>query len=205
MPSFIFTNTVAAEMRMTLAGQRIENTLYFQREEGWSEAQIEQLGQDLATWWGAELAPVLVDDLSLTEVYLVDRSSDTGPTVTHTDGLPLVGLQATTPPPNNVAFCISFRSAGRGRSSRGRNYVPGIRGNQITDCVLSSGDANAIRDAYQALPTYLTESEVTWVIASQFHNGAPRPSGGLLIPVTTAVYTDRVVDSQRRRLPGRGT
>jgi len=44
-----------------------------------------------------------------------------------------------------------------------------------------------------------------WVIASYFQNGAPRVGGPVYFVVDQIVFVDGIVDSQRRRLPGRGT
>jgi len=42
-----------------------------------------------------------------------------------------------------------------------------------------------------------------WVVVSRFHDNAPR-TAGVVSFINAATVVDATVDSQRRRLPGRG-
>lgn len=107
--------------------------------------------------------------------------------------------------PNNVSFAISFRTALGGRSNRGRNYVPGIPLQAVSGNTITSDFVDNYVQAYQALLVGggVLPGDWTWVVVSRQTGGVVRPTG-VTIPITTVLATDNIVDSQRRRLPGRG-
>lgn len=107
--------------------------------------------------------------------------------------------------PNNVSFAVSFRTAVGGRGGRGRNYVPGIPNQALSGNIITSDFITNYINAYSALlPAGATVPDPwAWVIVHRFENGVPL-AAGLPIVVEAVVATDNVVDSQRRRLPGRG-
>jgi hypothetical protein len=198
-------NVAQANLRYTWDGQQIENTLYFELDGStWATNTLEVLGADLASWWINNLASNLSSNLTLREVYCVDLTSQTGPTGTYVPNPLPSGGDTTSSVPNNVSFAVSFRTAGRGRSSRGRNYVPGLTEQNLTDNELTTSMAVFLTDAYDALLSQGTfTSPVTWVIVSRYANKQPRTQA-LVQPVTAVLATDNVVDSQRKRLPKRG-
>jgi hypothetical protein len=199
------TDVVQANLRFTLLDQQLENTLYFEFDNGGVQpADMQTLGTDLILWWGTHVAPAVVDDVFMREVYLTDLSSQTAPTVTVVPGTNVTGGGTAAPLPNNVALCVSFRTEGRGRSARGRNYISGHGENAVSGNTFTSTISNSIRDAYEELLDATTYTgSWTWVVLSRFEDGQPRLAG-LVQPVTAVVLTDTTVDSQRRRLPGRG-
>jgi hypothetical protein len=198
-------DVVQANLRFTLLDQKIENTLYFYyAPTSVSVAAMQQLGLDLISWWGTNVAPELVDDIFMREVYLTDLSTQTGPTASVVPGNNIIGGYSSDPVPNNVALCVSFRTNGRGRSARGRNYISGFSETQLSGNTMDTAIADNIRAAYELLLDPITfTDDWLWVVLSRFANGNPRAQG-LVQPVETAVLTDYTVDSQRRRLPGRG-
>lgn len=197
-------NTCEAQVRMSLDSQFVENTLYFYKATGIDATLMTTLGNQLLLWWTTEYAVPLATSLSLREIYLTDLSSQNGPTVTIPAPAPAptggVGADAL---PNNVAACISFRTAHRGRSYRGRNYVPALPDTMVTLNEMAPSLQADLVDAYNGLFARATTAAVTWVVVSRFENGAPRTNGNAE-PVTSVVLVDPIVDSQRRRLPGRG-
>ena len=68
----------------------------------------------------------LSQDIEFREAYYTDLTSATAPTYTRTSGLPIDGSATNDALPANCALCISHRTNGRGRSSRGRTYIAGI-------------------------------------------------------------------------------
>jgi len=196
--------TVCAEIRMQLDGQRIENTLYFQQDGGWSQEEGVSLANDLLLWWTNSFRVPLSQDVSLREIYLTDLSSATS--WTHTQPAPApapTGSQNLPAAPNNVALCFSFRTAARGRSFRGRNFVSGYPRDNITSNDLASAQIADTLEAYNALFPMMDAWDGRWVVASRYSNKLPRPIG-VTTRVTSVVVVDPTVDSQRRRLPGRG-
>lgn len=197
-------DVVEAELIMELYGQRIENTLYFEKAGGWLPADMVELGEDLQVWWAAEYANIVTADVALLDVVVTDLSSAFAPSI----GVPAppgtVGGEAGASSPGNVCLTISFRTSGRGRSSRGRNYVSGIAEANIVGNDVTGSYATVASGVYSALLTPGTlPADVVWVVVSRFTAGAPRVTG-LAQPILSAIITDNAIDSQRRRLRGRG-
>lgn len=196
-------NVAQVNIRSTLDGQRIENTLYFKHLSAWSGVELANLASLVRAWWTTGPRAQLSSGLVLREVYAVDLTSANGATatdaVTNDPGGPDTAFRV----PNSVALCVSFRTAQRGRSYRGRNYVAGWTVDSVTGNTFNSTKANAIKDAYEDLLVGLNDGEYQWVIASRYANGQPRTTG-VWSYVTAVTLVDLTVDSQRRRLPGRG-
>lgn len=204
MPFVPVPDTLMAELRFISQGQKIENTLYFQGSAGVSASLASDLGDALISWWDTQFQPITSDTMALVEVFLTDLSDATSFTVSDTAGLPNAGASTTEPLPANVAHCVSFRTAQRGRSARGRNYIAGMTEADTNGSLISS---TIVADHVTAYTILLGAGAfvagLEWVVVSRFHNGVARTTG-LAIPVTNVLSVDAVVDSQRRRLPGRG-
>jgi hypothetical protein len=197
-------NTAQIEMRGTLHGERVENTLYFNRDTGTIDQTIlDALTAFMAAEYDLAWEDVLPSAYVHSEVYGTDLTSATSFASTNTDQAGNPGALSGASLPGGTTFAISFRTANRGRSGRGRNYWPGLMEADVTGNLLSAGAADSFLAVYQRLidspPTGWT-----WGVVSRYHNGAPR-STGIFQPITNVIYTDLAVDSQRRRLAGRGT
>lgn len=204
MPYVPVPDTLQAELRFTWAGQQVENTLYFTGSAGVTPSLATDLGDALIGWWTGQFAPIMSNTLTLVEVFLTDLTTNTSFTVSDTSGLPVTGASTTDSEPNNVSLCVSFRTVQRGRSGRGRNYVPGLTEAQVNGNVVGATTISDITGAYSILlGAGSFVAGLQWVVVSRFHNGVERTTG-LAIPITTVLVVDNIVDSQRRRLPGRG-
>lgn len=196
---------------MTLDGQRVENTLWFEFGTPPLAADLTALGGLLLTWWGTNIGPLASQGLQVREVVCTSMHSAVAPQATSTPSGALTGGSVNEIMPNNVSMTVSFRTGLRGRSFRGRNYVTGltidqVTGNQIIPAVVADFIA-----AYEALGTAISGSGWTWIVASRFSGVDPttkKPiprAAGVTEPVIAVVVVDAFVDSQRRRLPTRGT
>lgn len=210
MPFVPVPNTVLAEVRMLFSSQKIENTLWFDLGVTPAPTDMNALANGLASWWVNDYSPLVSIGVQLREVVVTDMSSATGPQVSFTPVTPAFGLNTSAVKPSNAAAVVSFRTASRGRSFRGRNYIPGLTQDTLAgDTLQTAFIADAIEAYEQLLPGGTAEFPGTWVVASRFHgvdsDGHPIPrTTGIATPVTNVVIVDNVVDSQRRRLPGRG-
>lgn len=196
-------NTVMAEIRMLWDVQKVENTLFFQGSSTVDAAELTALGDALVSWFETNVQPLQSSEVLLREIYLTDLTSESA--LTHTRPVVPNTPGGTSSPslPNNVSLTVSFRSAGRGRFSRGRNYFVGLSEGQVVNNAVSLAFADDLALAYQALLTALPAGW-TWVVCSRYTAAGPRVAG-FNSPVVAALVVDNVVDSQRRRLPGRGT
>lgn len=197
-------NTLMAELRFLYGTVKAENTLYFTGSAGVTPALASSLAAQLAAWWNTNFKTPSPTIMNLSEVYITDLTTQTSFTVSYTTGLPSAGLSAVDPLPFNCAHCVSFRTAQRGRSGRGRNYVMGLTDSEANASVIQTTRLNLDVAAYQALigaGTFV--AGLQFCVVSRYTNGAPR-TVGLAIPITSVLSVDTIIDSQRRRLPGRG-
>lgn len=117
-------------------------------------------------------------------------------------GLPLAGTGGSVQLPNNVTLCIKWTTENRGRSFRGRTYHVGLTESQVTDNEVVAVAMGQFTTAYGALLTDLATAGWPLVIASRYANNQPRITG--VATLVTGFSIDPFIDSQRRRLPGRG-
>jgi len=102
--------------------------------------------------------------------------------------------------PGSVAACISFRTGGRGRSTRGRNYVPGLSEDVVNGNDLDLTTLNNMVAAYELFMGGGTFPIAwTWGVLSRFFNLSPRVTG-LFQPIIDVLSTTLTVESQRGRL-----
>jgi hypothetical protein len=166
-----------------------------------SPAEVAQGAHD---GWKTYMLPVLSDEYILRETYAVSLDSDTAPAATATTVPAVTGGNNTGGPlPGSVSLCLSLRTEGRGRSSRGRQYISGFRdiaidGNRFTDA-----KADAVVAAFSDYATQSFGGQAVLVVVSRVQDKVQRAQA-LVQQVTAIIVTDTFVDSQRRRLTGRG-
>lgn len=197
-------NAFEAEIRMSLDDQLVENTLYFKATPDSEEGTPIALANDLLVWWTVEMAPALSDNTLLREIYVTDLTTSTSGAATQPAPAPApTGGRSGAPSPNNVSLAVSFRTAQRGRSFRGRNYIAGINEPDTEWNQISATLEGLILAGYNALLEGDFASNWQWGVVSRFSNKAPRVTG-VFTPITAVTIVDRTIDSQRRRLPSRG-
>jgi hypothetical protein len=210
MPFVPVPDTFLVELRMTCDLQQVENTLWFDVGETPNQANMSDTLDAVFGWWKDEIAPLLNVNVELRELVATDMSSATGPQVAFTPTTDNLGALSEELLPNNVSLTVSFRTAQRGRSFRGRNYVVGLSRTQINASTVIEGVVDGFQAGYQNLIAAAGIVGATWVVASRFSGvnpttGKPIPrTTGIATPITTVVVVDPFVDSQRRRLPTRG-
>jgi len=127
----------------------------------------------------------------------------TSPTVTVNAFSGANGGDTSPAMPGNVTWCVSFRTNQRGRSSRGRNYIYGITEAVAAGNFIDTATANTWVGFYELMMSPTFAPDFAWSVLSRYTDGAARTSG-LAIPITSVIATDYALDSQRRRLAGRG-
>ena len=205
---FIPTPGVAqVDVIQMIDGQRCENVFHY-KQAGAGDYNTDKLG-DLGTAIVAYYNLTAVKALfpatwQLIEVRVTDMSDQFGPAVSVGAGLPIVGTRAGAQLPNNCALVLTKRSTVRGRSFRGRMYFAPLVEADVTGSVVSSSVVTSILGNLAGLLD-LTDADAVHhymnVLSRRFNN-AWRTVG-----MATQVFSltcDGIVDSQRRRLPGRG-
>lgn len=196
-------NTVQVELRYQYFGENVENTLMFYNEDGVTLSNMQDLADFIDNWWATAIRPLQATALVYRETYLTDLTTEISPTYTSTVNAGLAGTQGGgAGMPGNVTVCVSFRTPNRGRSGRGRNYFVGLGENVVTGNTVAAGTLTSIVLAYEELLMPLVDP-YRWVVVSRYHDGALRAEG-FVQTVTNVLVVDADVDSQRRRLPGRG-
>lgn len=184
-------------------GQLTINDLYFAVSgSGIDPVNLATITNAVGDWAANTLLPLLSNQWTLVRARGVDLTVETGPAYERAYGLP--GEVSGEAVPNNVAACVSFRTASRGRSFRGRNYVPGIPNAEVTLNTISNTLINNLVDGYQQLAGAGTfQAGWEWVVVSRKTGGNVRPEG-IPSPIITVVMTTPYVRSMRSREVGHG-
>jgi hypothetical protein len=186
------------------AGQFVENSHFYQH--GTTEPTMDDMSDlcaDYVAWYVAYYAPLLPAQVSLVKLRCFSLSTQNSQGVEYATALPITGSLANgVTLPNNVTYAVSWRTGLRGRSFRGRTYAIGLAKGHVLE---SSIHPSAMPDIAMAWHHFRSMAGEGWtfVVVSRFSGGGPRSIG-----VATPVYTfsiDPNLDSQRRRLPGRGS
>jgi len=196
-------NAASAEVRFTVDGQNVENRMVFTAGSDFDASMLGDLADIIADSWATNALPLQTADLTFREVYCVDLSDAAGPVATSTTGLPAVGGASALGVPNNVSLCFQLRTAARGRSFRGRLYPCGMRADKVANSVWDSAYAGLWEAALEQLKIDAFAGGYTWAVQSLKANKVPRVTGVTTV-VANITTVDLIVDSQRRRLPGRG-
>lgn len=201
-----------AVLHFQLDGQEVQNTLWFVSELGVvSSTDCFNLADALATWCASSLMLQLPQAVSANYVSVRAQDVEGGPGADIGMGGTLGGI-VDDPLPNEVTVAISFRTAGTGRGSRGRNYIPALPRSNVTGNIVDSALLASIRTVYEGLNTAIEATNFLHIIAHRFSgytivDGKKVPTPlvtGVALPVASYIFADNVVDAQRRRGPGRG-
>lgn len=205
MPYIPVPNCVRVELVQNWNAQVVQNVLHYVKASPWDLAHMNELAEVVKNAWNTNIRGQLSDQLSLTLIRITDLSSETAEVVNYATGLPLIGGQASPSLPNNVACVFTKRTALRGRSYRGRIYQPGLTEGSVTGNTIVSPTSTNLRSGWAAmmgLNLPVTADDALMVVVSYQNNNAPRTEG--VASLVTSITSDFTVDSQRRRLPGRG-
>jgi hypothetical protein len=178
------------------------NDLFWFSSGAITPSSVNSLLTNLFNWLNTSLSPLLSRDMAYTRIRAVDLSSAIG--LALETPAPFAGGVDVEAAPNNVAACVSLRTAQRGRSGRGRNFIPGIPNSVIT---LNTLDPTFITDLVNAYATLPGAGGFTagWelVVLSRVTGGVPR-AAGIGIPVTDVTMVGNSVRSMRSREIGHG-
>lgn len=188
----------------TVDQQQTINDIYFKITAGGiTPTNLGDLVAAGAGWFSTQLAPLLSENWSTVRVIGTDLGSPIGSRVEGSVTFP--GGVSGEAVPNNVAACISLRTAQRGRSGHGRNYVPAIPNSLVTLNTIDPDLIGNLVSAYNLMvgpDSFLPGWQM--VVLSRFTGGAPR-ANGVGIPILTASMVGNSVRSMRSREIGHGS
>jgi len=173
-------------------------TLAFEQAAPFNVTDLGNLLDAVETWWASELSEQIHNAYNLPTIKATALDSDSAPSVTRVTTLQPTGQKAGAMLATSSAMVVSFLTDNRGRSYRGRNYVPGLIATELLDVShFSVVIAGAMQNAYTALQTVVGGAGFDHVVISRRHDNAPRVTG-VTTPVV-AYQAKQAIASQRRR------
>jgi len=189
-------------MVYTLFGQTVMNVFYWQGDAPLIAADLSGLADEVHTAWVSRFKPIQAPDVTLQYIEATALDTDSSPSVTL--AVAEAGTASGVSYPGGTTFAIKFSGGVSGRSGRGRMFWIQLHSAQISGDSVAPADAAAIvafvSDFFDDVET---ATGLTHVVTSYCHAGAWRATASNT-PVINYIATDNNVDSQRRRLAGRG-
>jgi len=221
LPFIPVEHTAEAVMKFTRNGQQLRTVLHFKKGDAseFTSAELAVLGNGMNTAWVAHMRSTH-DELTFYNGCTVQSltAEDAGgvdvPLTADTQGTGVSG----TPLPNNVTAAIKKLTGLRGRSFRGRIYHIGIASGYLADVGhLSAGtvtaylnqwelffaEIHALAGAFVHVVVSRYSGVENVIVGGRYKRQAIPRDAGVATPVTS-LQMDATLDSQRRRLPGRG-
>lgn len=194
-----------AEVRSVYDGQQVESVFWFAKNTVYTVDDLNALADIIGTWYIDQFLPRVVASVEGAEIILTDWSEVAGLQINNVAIAGQSGSHSGNALPNNCALAVHFGTNVRGRSYQGRVYHFGLSENTVLNNTMNDAEVLAIEECYQALvdATTVVEDSQHMVIASFCGHGTWRLEGEAT-PITSVAVRDHVLDSQRRRLPGRG-
>lgn len=195
--------TVKVELVFSGAGGSMENVYHVRPNAAITEALLDQIVTLFDGWDDVDGSEHRSASVSLDRIVAKDVSVDDGLGVEFALPAPRPGVVTGSPVlPNNVTAAVKWTTGFTGRSRRGRTYIVGLYEGGVIGDQLESATRAALLADYQALLTAVTGEGWDLVVVSYCANGDWR-TNALVTPISSASI-EGTVDSQRRRLLGRG-
>lgn len=192
-------------VRVALQGKVNSNdqviTLWFLGVAPAGISDLTDLAGDLETWATSNFLTLLSNGYTLDNIYLAAQDSSTAPALVHTGALPAIGAVNSPVIEPQTAPVVKFRTAARGRSGRGRNYVPGCPLNALSSPgVVGTTFKNALLGAYADIPAAVSAHGYTHVVVQHMHDKAPLLVGVPRTVIDYEMVSDSVGTQRRRRI-----
>jgi|SRR5882672_676495 len=211
MPFVPVPGTLLVEPVFLIDSQICENTIYYTFGAVPTLADITAQTDRVNAYIQTALLPFLSNVVQLLRVVGTMIDVADGLFYVSTVDLPAAGGFGGDVINNNVACCIQFKTAQHGRSFHGRNYIAGMPRDAFIKSEIAPANVTQLNDYAGGLMAVGSAEGWAQTVVSRFsgvdpvtHKPIPRLVGVPTI-VTSAFLTDNVADSQRRRLPGRGS
>lgn len=184
-------------------GQQIVTTFYGQKVGGYTSDDIQDLADAVDGWMGLDGLSLFPDQYLYIETR-VRGMSDALDFFASANANSGAGQNTGASKPNNVAFAVSRRSIFTGRGARGRIFLLPTEDWLSDENHVDAAQAEAIVTVLNGFKTVLDGVGFEEVILHR-KVGSSWLSEATKHPVITYAVADLSLDSQRRRLPGRGS
>lgn len=190
-------------------GKTARNVLYVTVAPGFvptaTIAETIRAAMSSGALWTA-VAAFIAPTTTLTRVELQDVRTANNPAVAST-GTAVPGTAATGAMPDEVALCVTLRTARTGQANRGRMYIPGFAaGAMAAGGVVAPSLVSAARSWVANFGGIFSAQTMTWVIGQPARaaytgkTGTQHPARSARTePVINVEVRDNHWDSQRRR------
>ncbi len=197
-------NTARVELVYNDIGQICENVYHVLLDHQPTASDLTDICDAFVSWWDTDMQPIVSVGCQLFKIIARDLTEEGGVGIEYTTGLPLTGT-GTSSLTTAITLATKWSTGLSGRSFRGRSYFVGMPADALSadPNIVSTTFASNADAAAEALIGTMIAGGWQLVVASFFHNLLPRTSA-VLTPIISA-SVDRFVDSQRRRLTGRGS
>lgn len=195
-------NAIRLCLQFVWEGQIVEFCIGILKNSAVTGTDLDDVITGMEAWRVAELRPLYASSVVATQWKATSLATATSPAVTTLITSNGDGLESPPTVPNNSTLTCTFYTDLRGRSYRGRIYFPGMCMNQLTSSTEADpAFAVALATAFSEINANLPTGFVHCVISYQ-NNNVMRTTAART-PVT-AYAGELRLDSQRRRLEGRG-
>lgn len=197
-------NGAEVVVRGTLSGENVVNTFNFTHEGEWGLTELQALVDAVDDQWATNMLPLLSNGYTYVRTDGRDMRTSVGVIATADAG---AGAGTVTGGwlPNNCALAVARKTGLAGRAARGRIFLTGIPVSvESPQNHVTSGFATAVTAVLNGLDVAAQSVNWTEVVAHRVSGGVPL-STAVVYTVLEWLVVDLVLDSMRRRLPGRGS
>lgn len=215
MPFISTPGAFSWALAFDLWGQAVQVTQDFLTGVEITRPYLEDTALAIANSFNDTIMADLSQQLETTAILAASLENATAPSVEIPYGPHTGSITAGTPFPGNAALCVKKVTNKRGRGFRGRMYLPGLSSDSCEE-----GNFNVVKSAYLVA---LLADYATWIanlggvdatlspcvihkfsgIDPDTHRPIPLSVGQA--EIVTGYTCNNQIDSQRRRLAGRGT
>lgn len=174
------------------------NVMYCDPGAALGEAALAVLAQTAYTIYADTILVGLSQLTQLVGVDAYSMASDSAPVGRYVAATPAAGTGSGELLPLQCAGVITWRTAGRGRSARGRSYISGWAEAQSSENALTQAARDLLQTSAQAFRSAFEVDENPLVVYSQWNEGDPRLVGQATL-ITAAEVRTGVFGSQRDR------
>jgi hypothetical protein len=196
-------DTVRVDMIYNTLGGTAENVYHVHAGSTPVDGNMDLIAASFLNWEEDVASLARASSVSLKQIIVTDLSVENGERFVATPVPAIIGDLESPVMPNNVTLAIKTLTNRGGRSFNGRHYWIGLTEIQCQgDFIVASARQTLLEDILD-LQTRLTTNGWTLAVVSYCSEGAWR----LTAEVSDVISfdADNVLDSQRRRLLGRGS
>lgn len=199
MPFVPFAQGVQVELRHRLFGTPCETTVTLEEHAGTVGPTLASAQLAAFLWWRDQMLPLLSWELLWIGMTTRSLASASGPAVALDFATPIPGGIVVRSLPANVAVRLNYEVANPPGGYRGCMFLPGVPANQVTGNLINQGWKDAVFEAAVVFIDDVTLQGWRWVVASKFHDGAPRAAVEPM-RVVTPIITAATTGQRRSRL-----